>query len=154
MRKAEMAVAGVIFLWALSVLYEAGKLNIGWGLNGPEAGFFPFWLGSGLACCSASLFIRAARSSAGAARFVGREGLMGVLKVGLPLACFIGLVYGVGFYVGAVLYIGYYTRVAGHHRWPVVGGMTLGIPVLIFLLFERWLLVPLPKGLVERALGF
>ena len=154
MRKAEMAVAGVIFLWALSVLYEVRKLNVGWGLNGPEAGFFPFWLAAGLAGCGALIFLQAARAGGGAEPFVTWEALKGVLRVSGPLAAFIGLLYGVGFYVGAALYIGYYTRVAGRHRWPVVGGMTLGIPMVIFLLFERWLLVPLPKGPIEQVLGF
>jgi hypothetical protein len=56
--------------------------------------------------------------------------------------------------VGAAIYIGYYTRVAGRHRWPVVGAMTLGVPIVIFLLFERWLLVPLPKGFLEEMLGY
>ena len=153
-RKAEMAVAGVIFLWALSVLYEVRKHNVGWGLNGPEAGFFPFWLAAGLAGCGALIFLQAARAGGGAEPFVTWEALKGVLRVSGPLAAFICLLYGVGFYVGAALYIGYYTRVAGRHRWPVVGGMTLGIPMVIFLLFERWLLVPLPKGPIEQVLGF
>ncbi len=154
MRKAELVVAGVIFLWALAVLYEARRLNIGWGLNGPEAGFFPFWLAVGLAGCSAVIFLQAARAGAATAPFVTWDALKGVLKVSAPLAAFIGLVYAVGFYVGGALYIGYNTRVAGRHPWPLVGAMTLGVPIVIFLLFERWLLVPLPKGFVERALGF
>ena len=30
----------------------------------------------------------------------------------------------------------------------------LQLPLLFFLVFERWFLVPLPKGPVERLLGF
>jgi hypothetical protein len=146
-------VAGVIFCWAVLVLFEAKRLDIGWGLNGPEAGFFPFWLAAGLAGCSAMILLQAALDSAGTQSFVTWEALKGVLKVSVPLAAFVGLLYGVGFYLGAALYIGYYTRVAGHHRWPLVGGMTLGVPLVIFFLFERWLLVPLPKGPIEELLG-
>ena len=29
----------------------------------------------------------------------------------------------------------------------------LGVPLLFFLIFERWFLVLLPKGPLERALG-
>ena len=154
MRKAEMVVAGVILLWALSVLHEARKLETGWGRNGPEAGFFPFWLAVALAACSALIFLQAAWAGGRTEPFVPPGSLKGVLKVSVPLAAFIGLVFTLGFYVGAALYIGYYTRVAGGHRWSVVGAMTLGVPLVIFVLFERWLLVPLPKGFVERALGF
>jgi hypothetical protein len=148
-----MTVAGAIFCWALAVLFESRRLNIGWGLNGPGAGFFPFWLAAALAGCSGMIFLQAALDGAGGGPFVTREALKGVLKVSLPLAALVGLLYGVGFYLGAALYIGYYTRVAGHHRWPLVGGMTLGVPLVIFFLFERWLLVPLPKGPVEALLG-
>ena len=154
MRKADMVVAGIIFVWALSVLYETRKLSIGWGLNGPEAGFFPFWLVVGLAGCTALIFAQAALTRGGTEPFVTWEALKGVLKVSLPLAGYIGLLYAVGFYVGTALYIGYYTRVAGRHRWPVVVAMTFGVPIVIFLLFERWLLVPLPKGFIEEMLGF
>ena len=154
MRKSETVVAGLIFVWALSVLYQAKKLDTGWGLNGPEAGFFPFWLGVALALCSALTFLQAARAGGGGEPFVTWEALKGVLKVSLPLVGYIGLLYVVGFYLGTALYIGYYTRVAGRHRWPAVGGMTLGVPIVTFVLFERWLLVPLPKGFIEQALGF
>lgn len=148
-----MAVAGTILGWALAVLFESRKLNIGWGLNGPEAGFFPFWLAAALAGCSALIFLQAALNGAGTQPFVTWEAFRGVLKVFVPLAAFAGLLYGVGFYLGAGLYIGYYTRVAGRHRWPAVAGMTLGVPLVIFFLFEHWLLVPLPKGPVEALLG-
>lgn len=149
-----MVVAGLIFLWALLVLSETRKLNIGWGLNGPEAGFFPFWLAVGLAGCSLLILLQAAWGNAAPEPFVTTEALKGVLKVSIPLAAFVGLVYSVGFYLGAALYIGYYTRVAGHHRLPVVTAMTLGVPIVTFVLFEHWLLVPLPKGPIEQALGF
>ena len=33
-------------------------------------------------------------------------------------------------------------------------GITLGVPVVFFLVFERWFLVPLAKGPIERLLGF
>ena len=32
-------------------------------------------------------------------------------------------------------------------------GVALGVPVALFLLFEMWFLVPLPKGPLERMLG-
>jgi hypothetical protein len=153
MRKAEMVVAGLILVWALSVIYEARKLETGWGLNGPEAGFFPLWLGVALAASSAVIFLQAVWAGPRPEAFVTWEGLKGVLKVSAPLAAFVALLYGVGFYLGAALYIGYYTRVAGRHPWQAVLAMTLGVPLAIFFLFERWLLVPLPKGFLEAALG-
>jgi putative tricarboxylic transport membrane protein len=30
----------------------------------------------------------------------------------------------------------------------------VGVPVVTFLIFEKWFLVPLPKGPIEEYLGF
>jgi hypothetical protein len=30
----------------------------------------------------------------------------------------------------------------------------VGVPIFFFATFERWFLVPLPKGPIERLLGF
>jgi putative tricarboxylic transport membrane protein len=32
--------------------------------------------------------------------------------------------------------------------------VALGVPLFFFLVFERWFLVPLPKGPLEALLGF
>ena len=55
MRKADIGVALLLLALAILVAWEALKLDIGWGVNGPEGGFFPFWLAVGLGiCCSVS----------------------------------------------------------------------------------------------------
>jgi hypothetical protein len=42
----------------------------------------------------------------------------------------------------------------GKYSWLTVAGISIGVPVAIFLLFEKWFIVPLPKGPVEAMLGF
>jgi len=32
--------------------------------------------------------------------------------------------------------------------------VAIGVPLVFFLVFERWFLVPLPKGPIEQLLGF
>jgi putative tricarboxylic transport membrane protein len=32
--------------------------------------------------------------------------------------------------------------------------VAIGVPLAFFVVFERWFLVPLPKGPIEAALGF
>jgi hypothetical protein len=52
MRQADIVFAlGLLGLAGL-VAWESLALNIGWGINGPEGGFFPFWLAVGLGLCS------------------------------------------------------------------------------------------------------
>jgi len=40
-------------------------------------------------------------------------------------------------------------RWTGRHAWATTLLISLLFPVIIFLIFERWFLVPLPKGLLE-----
>ena len=42
----------------------------------------------------------------------------------------------------------------GHYTWLRSGAVGLSVGLFAFLLFERWFQIPLPKGFVERALGF
>lgn len=37
---------------------------------------------------------------------------------------------------------------------PLVVAVSLGVPILTFLTFEKWFLVPLPKGPLEAWLGY
>jgi hypothetical protein len=32
--------------------------------------------------------------------------------------------------------------------------IAIGVPLVTFIIFERWFLVPLPKGPIEEWLGF
>jgi hypothetical protein len=45
-------------------------------------------------------------------------------------------------------------RWVGGHRWPAVLGVALAVPVVAFVVFERWFLVPMPKGPLEIWLGY
>ena len=42
----------------------------------------------------------------------------------------------------------------GKYRWIVAIPAAIGVPIFFFATFERWFLVPLPKGPIERLLGF
>ena len=39
------------------------------------------------------------------------------------------------------------------YAWPMTVGVSVGVPVVFFLMFEIWFKVPLPKGPLEAALG-
>jgi uncharacterized membrane protein len=60
----------------------------------------------------------------------------------------------VGLYVASALYLGFYMRWVGRHSWVTVFILGIGIPVATFLIFEKWFLVPMPKGPLEHWLGY
>jgi len=45
-------------------------------------------------------------------------------------------------------------RRVGHHSWATALGLAVSLPVATFVIFERWFLVPLPKGPLEAWLGY
>jgi putative tricarboxylic transport membrane protein len=59
-----------------------------------------------------------------------------------------------GLYVAAAVYVGFYMRWIGQHRWVTVVGIAVIVPVVTFVIFETWFLVPMPKGPLEAWLGY
>jgi hypothetical protein len=76
-----------------------------------------------------------------------------VLKLLVPTAIYVFAVPVIGMYVSSGLLIGLFMRWLGRYNWLLVLAMAIGVPILIFIMFERWFLVPLPKGPLEDWLG-
>jgi putative tricarboxylic transport membrane protein len=159
MRVLDLVTAALLMLLSAIVIYDALRLGAGWGGEGPQSGFFPFWLATLLAIVSIVLFVQALLSRS-KEPFVTRDRFMPVLKVLAPLAGFVVLTdppgpgSGLGLYVAAGLYLGFYMRWVGRHDWRTVAALATVVPVITFLIFETWFLVPMPKGPVEAWFGY
>jgi putative tricarboxylic transport membrane protein len=153
MRTADIVTAAVLMLLGGVVLYDAVRLGIGWGTDGPRSGFFPFWLALLMVATSALVLAQAAwRSSP--RPFATRAQARPVLKVLWPAVAMVLLMQVTGLYVAAAVYVGFYMRWIGHHRWVTVVGIAVSVPVVTFVIFETWFLVPMPKGPLEAWLGY
>ena len=153
MRAADLTTAVVLFLVAGIVLVDALRLGIGWGTDGPKSGFFPFWLAVvAMASCVAIAAQAARRAASGT--FLTRAQAGPVLKVIGPAAGLVVVMQFVGLYVASALYIGLYMRWIGRHGWVPVVVLAVAIPTVTFVIFERWFLVPMPKGPLETWLGY
>ena len=153
MRAADLTTAFVLFALGAIVLADAIRLGIGWGTDGPKSGFFPFWLAVVMMATCVLIAVQAARRTA-SGPFVTRAQAAPVLKVLWPAVAMVAATEFVGLYVASALYIGFYMRWIGRHRWPAVVALAIGIPIATFLVFERWFLVPMPKGPLEAWLGY
>ena len=152
-RAVELGVALGMCIFALIVVIGSLRAGIGWGAEGPRAGFFPFYVG--LAILGASMF-NAIQSwaIAGERRFADWGQLRQVLSVVVPTAIYVSLVPFIGIYVASMLLIAFFMRWLGAYGAAIIAPVAIGVPVAFFLIFERWFLVPLPKGPIEYALGF
>jgi len=153
MRAADFVTASVLMLLGGIVLFDAIRLGIGWGTDGPKSGFFPFWLALIMVVTCGIIILQTLWRSSREA-FVTREQFGPVLQVLWPAAAMVLLTHFVGLYVASALYIGFYMRWVGRHSWFAVAGLSIAIPVISFFIFESWFLVPMPKGPLENWLGY
>jgi hypothetical protein len=77
-----------------------------------------------------------------------------VLQVLVPAAIFVFLIGYIGIYVAAALYIGFFMAWLGRYSPAWIVPVAVLVPLVFFVLFEIWFLVPLPKGPVEGWLGY
>ena len=152
-RNVEFGVAIAIGIFALIVIFGSVKAGTGWGDEGPKAGFFPFYVG--LIILAASIFnaVRALSIPAGK-NFADWGQLRQVFSVVVPTAVYVGLVPFLGIYLSSMLLIAFFMRWLGTYGPVTIAPVAIGVPIAFFLVFERWFLVPLPKGPVEYWLGF
>jgi putative tricarboxylic transport membrane protein len=151
-RVADVVTASLLMALGWLVLVAAVRMGIGWGSDGPESGFVPFWLSTVLILCCGIIVVKSVRRARDKA-FVRGEELRRVLTVLVPAAAMIALTPYVGLYVASALYMGGYMKWGGRHSWPFSILLPLAFVILVFLVFEKWFLVPLPKGPVETWLG-
>lgn len=153
MRTANLVTALVLALLGALVLVDALRLGIGWGTDGPQSGFFPFWLAVLMIASCAAIVVQAL-ARVERAPFVTREALGPVLKMLAPAAAFVVVTQLVGLYVASALYMAAYMRSIGRHSWLAVVLIGIGFPLVTFVVFEKWFLVPMPKGPLEAWLGY
>jgi len=154
-KSAELAVAALFFLAGAIVIYDSVRLGFGWQeVHGPRPGYFPFYIG--LIICLSSLVnivlalrVPAAQNKA----FVEVGQLKMVLTVLIPTAIYAALVTWIGIYVSSVLFIGFFMRWLGKYPWWKVAAVGFGTAAALYLVFEKWFKVPLPKGALENLLG-
>jgi hypothetical protein len=152
-RTADIIVASLLTALGGVVLFEAIRLGFRWGPDGPQSGFFPFWLAVILVGHSVAVLIRAIRRNTDTP-FLTRDQLRSVLTVIAPAGAMVLVTQFLGLYVASALYLGFYVRRVGHHSWATALGLAFALPVATFVIFERWFLVPLPKGPLEAWLGY
>ena len=153
-RTVELVTAAIIFLFGAGVAFDTYRLGARWGEDGPQAGYFPFYVGLLICFSGAGIFVRALRDASLAGEsFVERGQLKLIFTVLVPALVYVSLIEYLGFYVASTLFIAYFMRQIGKYSWIKVAPVAIGVSVAFFLVFEIWFQVPLPKGPLEAALG-
>jgi hypothetical protein len=152
-RSVEIGVALAMLIFSLIVIVGSVQAGIGWASDGPAAGFFPFYCALFVLVASIVNLVQSigARSDA----LFAEWGQLGrVMSVVVPAAVYVAIVPWIGMYIASVFLIAVFMRWIGRYSWPMVVGISIPVMVATFIIFERWFLVPLPKGPIEEMLGF
>jgi len=153
-KSAEIVVAALFLVLGAIVVWDSVRLGARWGSDGPQAGYFPFYIGLLICIASAINFALAFAKRSEQRAFVGVEQLKLVLAVLVPSILYVALVAWLGIYVASAIFIAFFMRYLGKYGWAKIVAVSVGTMFAFFLMFEIWFKVPLPKGPLETALGF
>jgi hypothetical protein len=154
----DAAVAILFLCFGALVIWDSRRLGAAWASDGPQAGYFPFYIGVIICLASAANLIGAFMSKKGKAPFVSWGQFRMVLTVMVPSVAYVALIanplYSLGIYEASVIFIAFFMRYLGKYPWPKIAAVSIAVMVVFFLMFEVWFKVPLPKGPIEALLGF
>jgi putative tricarboxylic transport membrane protein len=153
-RGPEVAVALFLMLLSVLVITDSQRVGTGWAEDGPRSGYFPFFMGLGLLLSSGWVLLSQLRNWARTAEaFADHAQLGSVWAVFWPMTVYVALITQLGIYLPSALLIAFFMLRHGKHHKGLTAAIALGVPLLFFAVFEKWFLVPLPKGPLEAALG-
>ncbi|HEY7663085.1 MAG TPA: tripartite tricarboxylate transporter TctB family protein [Xanthobacteraceae bacterium] len=152
-----MVVSIALMIVATVVMIDSYRLGAGWAKDvGPDAGYFPFYVALIMFITSGVTLVQqllAGRPNGGGS-FIGHGELIMVLQVLIPMTVFVVLAIYIGIYISTFLFIGFF--MTWHGRYPIYKTIPVAllVPIVLFVVFEIWFLVPLPKGPFEAWLGY
>lgn len=149
----EIATALFFLLIGGLVMWDSYRIGAKWGDDGPQSGYFPFYIG--LLMCIATLAnlltaLRTRRSTS----FVSKPKLKLVLAIFFPTLVYLVVMQFVGLYVSSAIFIAIFMRWQGKFSWVKSILTGLIVSVVLFAMFEIWFNVPLLKGPLEAAFGY
>ena len=151
-RRVEIGVAVAMIAFGAVVIVGSMQVGIGWGPDGPKSGFFPFYLGVAIILASV-LNLLAATAQSPQKVFADWSQLVSVVSVVIPTAIYVVAVPWAGIYLSSLFLIAVFMKWLGRYSIAMCAAVSVGVVVATYLMFEKWFLVPLPKGPIEDLLG-
>ena len=141
-----------------AAIWDSLRLGAGWAGDGPQSGYFPFWIGALLVLAAAANLVSVAR--AGAPRrqademFLSFEQARTVATVFIPTCLYVAAIPFTGIYVASAVLVAWLMARLGGFSLARAVPAGLATAVVTFVVFELWFLVALPKGPIEDFLGY
>jgi putative tricarboxylic transport membrane protein len=154
-RTVDMVVSLLLLALAALLCFDNWRTGIAWAPDGPQAGYFPFYLGLILAAASLYGLVASLVTGAGTTQtFLTRGQLRRVMQVFIPTLLFCLLTQWLGLYVASFLLIAGFMRIIGRIAlWKSMLTAFL-FAIIMFVTFDIAFDVIMPKGPLEAAFGY
>jgi Tripartite tricarboxylate transporter TctB family len=147
-RTMEIVVAALFLLFGLVFAWGSYSLGSGWSDDGPQSGYFPFYINVLIVIASLATLLQAlrGRTARSADAFVTRGQLRQVMAVLIPAMLYVLGVQLFGIYLASAAYIALFMVWVGKYSWIKALALGLAVSVVVYFMFEVWFKVALHKG--------
>ena len=153
----ELLVAACFMGVSLLVITDSIRVGKSWGNDGPEPGYFPFYIGCLLLGGAAWVILQTLliwKQDDGQEVFAEKHEFNLMLLMLIPSAVFTAAIFVLGIYLASLTFVAAFMVWQGKYSVFKSIAVGLGISSALFALFEIWFKLPLPKGFIETWLGY
>lgn len=157
LRWVELLVAACFAGAGALVVTDSLRIGNAWGSDGPEPGYFPFYIGCLMLAGAIWVIVQTLltwRKEGGEAVFAERSEFRLMLLMLVPTTLYVVAIFLLGIYLASLLFIAAFMVWQGKYSALKSFSVGFGVSAFLFLLFEIWFLLPLPKGPIESWLGY
>jgi Tripartite tricarboxylate transporter TctB family len=154
-RAMEIIVALALLAFGSVIAGASYKLGAQWADDGPQAGYFPFYIGAIIAVSSLITLVQALRSTTLRPHdaFVESGQLKLVLAVLIPALLYVLAIQWFGIYLASAVYMAVFMIWLGKYAWWKSVLLGIAVSVIVYLMFEVWFKVALHKGTLYDPLS-
>jgi hypothetical protein len=107
-------------------------------------------MGLGVVLCTFFIVLRGIKifKKEGTGKSLIREGgLTQILWILIPAVGMVLLTELIGLHLATVLYLAFYMGVVGKMNWSKVALVSILVPLVVYIVFDKIFLIPLPEGI-------
>jgi hypothetical protein len=142
---------------SLLVITDSLRVGNAWGTDGPEPGYFPFYIGCLLFGGATWVILQtllAWKQDDGEEVFAEKHEFNLMLLMLVPSVFFTAAIFVLGIYLASLTFVAAFMVWQGKYSYFKSIAVGTSISAVLFSLFEVWFKLPLPKGFIETWLGY
>lgn len=139
----------MLILFAVFIGFESRKYPLG-TIDNPGPGFLPLLLGVAMAVMAVALTVRVWKNGTAKVHppfWIEKGGLLKVSLTFVTILLFTALLEITGYMINIFFLFLVLLRPIGRQKWIWSVAISLAAVLVSYLLFDKWLMIPLPRGI-------